>query len=303
MSQRTDKLILELRRRASEALQGIEDAAAELVSEVVDQVIGTLAAYLETNPEAPAAELMDVLAALIQDGAQRGADLMVNMGSQVIDVALKTQMEVFTRLGVTTANELVTSVTLWSDAYKFDLLREGHQEWYGRLKNEVLHPGGSLRESLEAANVWGDSMTEAAKRLIAADPELSNFPPRDMDPLTRAKQIIRTESTRFDTAVSVSLSESIGIDRFISVGVGDTRQSDECWLASQAEPMTLEAWATYSASAVRETPWRKKVKTKLVSAENIGASPRHPNCRCALVGVGDEYNASESTLQEAGVIV
>lgn len=275
-----EEAILLLRRRANESLQAIENATAESVADVVNLVITRLVAYLEASPDADAEEMVTVLSDLIEDGAARGADFMVAMGDQILDTSTTAQAQVASRLGVTTANEAITSAAIWSDEHRIELLSDAHRRWYGRLKNEALHPGGALREALEGANVWGDSMREAAQKLIKADPDLSSFPPLAMDVEARARMIIRTESTRFDTAVSVGIAEDSGLTHFVNAGIGDTRQSDVCERASKMRPMTIEEWA----------------------ASDVGPPPRHPNCRCVLIGVPTGYRATQAEKERAGVL-
>lgn len=275
-----DLRILELRRRASVALQGVEDAASDAVSALIQTVINAMIAYLEANPSDTVDDLMEILSAVINDGALRAADAMVAMGADVIDVSAAAQAASSELMGITTANEINAAVDIWTNQNRVALLQEGHQLWYQKLKQDALHPGGVLRSSLEAANVWGESMNDAADRLIEADPDFSSFPPLDMDPIARARMIVRTESTRFDNAVSVSLAESVGITDFVNVGVGDERQSDICQGATEQGPMSLDEW--------KSSPW--------------GVAPRHPNCRCAMVGVGAEFDASDTQKRNAGVM-
>jgi hypothetical protein len=270
---------MELRARASAALQAIEDATAERIADVIDHVISALAAYLEANPEADPVNLAEVLSALIEQGAQAGADFMVPMAETVIDVSSTTQARISSMFGVTTANEAVMSAAVWSDQYRLDLLREGHQLWYERIKNDALHPKGALRDAMEAANVWGESLNDAATRLVRADPGFTRLPPLSMDPMARARMIVRTESTRFDNAVSVSMAEQSGLTKFLNIGVGDKRQSDICQKASLAGPRTVEEWK---------------------QAE--GMAPRHPNCRCSMIGVDDGFSPSKEQKQKSGVV-
>jgi hypothetical protein len=164
--------------------------------------------------------------------------------------------------------------------FRRDLITDGHAAWYKRLSTEALNPRGPMREVIDSVGVAGESWSTAAKRLANADPEFSYLPERNIDAYARAREIVRTETTRIDNAVSVGFAESGGLTKFVNVGVGDERQAKECFEASTSEPMTIEQW----------------------NSSKLHAPPRHPNCRCILLGVYTGFAPDESTLQDAGVI-
>jgi hypothetical protein len=184
------------------------------------------------------------------------------------------------------------------------MLTSGHARWYDVLRSTALHPESALRAGLAEAKLWGSSVSEAAKVMIKIDPLLESLPPIDstISALDRAKMIVRTESARIDNAVAVGLAETSGMTRFVNIGLPDERQSDECWQADLAKPMTIAEWNSKTLpAAVRHEPWRKRVKSHLVPEQVGHVSPRHPNCRCYMQGVPEPAEKIKSP-KETGAI-
>jgi hypothetical protein len=134
------------------------------------------------------------------------------------------------------------------------------------------------------AKAAGGSLRDAVNRMLELDPKLSRLPLVDQPIAIRARaaRVVRTETGRVDNAVSVGFAEAAGVDEFVNLGVRDTRQSEECRIASGAPKMTIEKWRRFYSDGLY-----------------IGPAPRHPNCRCRMAGVPGKYEPSAELWNQA----
>lgn len=295
--------IIEIRTQANAVLQDLEDRAGQLIAAIVQRALDDLATFIERNPSLSVDAALGALSQVIDHVATTGSAIMARVLEEAFDASLVAATEAARVFGVLTPGVIEATAQAFEAGFRRDLISAGYSNWYSRLTGEALSPNGPLRSAIESVSVGGESWSVAAKRLASEDPLFQGLPLREIDPLARAREIVRTETTRIDNAVSVGFAEKAGMDKFTNVGVGDTRQSDECWLASDASPMTIEEWNTKRLPGkVRYQPWRKVVKEHFVEAQVVHTAPRHPSCRCILLGVHTGFNPSAETLAEAGAI-
>lgn len=272
--------ILDIRAHASAVLQESENSAADLIASLVQRTLDDLAVYIERNPTLNVDAALQALATAIDHVTEGATDIMLALAEEAFDVALVSGAAALNEFGVMSPDVIEAAARSFEADFRNDLITEGHAAWYERLSTEALNPRGPMRDVIDGVSVAGESWSDAAKRLANADPAFSYLPTRNIDAYARAREIVRTESTRIDNAVSVGFSESAGIKTFQNIGVGDTRQSKICRDASNEDPKSIEEWGR----------------------SRFGAPPRHPNCRCILLGVYTGFAPDESTLQDAGVI-
>jgi len=108
----------------------------------------------------------------------------------------------------------------------------------------------------------GQTNDEIAAGLVDPLNELNirgRIPPEDF-----ARAFIRTKSGELYQDAGLKIAMDAGLDQFVNLGVPDNRQSEVCFLASQAGAHTLEWW----------------------EASEFGPPKRHVfNCRCHLQAV------------------
>jgi hypothetical protein len=85
-----------------------------------------------------------------------------------------------------------------------------------------------------------------------------------------SRMLVRTKMTEAAADLSQEMAAEADIDKFANIGTPDDRQAEECYEASQQEPMTWPEWMEWTASNGKGGP-----------------APRHPNCRCSMAPVPD----------------
>jgi hypothetical protein len=77
------------------------------------------------------------------------------------------------------------------------------------------------------------------------------------------------------------------VEKFVNLGVGDSRQSDICAFATKQKPLTIAQWRALS-----------------FEGEVVGMAPRHvANCRCLMIGAPPDYaDIVDAQLEAAGVL-
>ena len=279
--------IIAIRKQAGSIIDSMESvASAELVS-LLDGVTQTMERLLTAGTIDE--ETVAVLARLVDGAQERGADIIADLAGGIFDVSLESTVRIADQFSTLSPRRLASMTQTFSDGFRVDLLVDGHARWYEELGRTALAPHRGLRNGLFAAQAEGRPLDQAVAAMLKADPGISSLPQNwaseNLSYEARARMVIRTESTRVDNIVSVGFAESAGITKFANVGVGDERQSEVCRIASEADPMTIEQWTRYRQNGLY-----------------IGTAPRHPNCRCQLMGVFTGFEPSESLLREAGVI-
>lgn len=132
---------------------------------------------------------------------------------------------------------------------------------------------------------WGDHWTPAVRRIQAefsrgvllgshsnqiADAITSDLGTLNIagmqDADVFARGFVRAKYTELNADFAQVLGKEAGLEQYVSIGVPDDRQSEVCFEASNAGPMTLEEW----------------------DASEWGRPPRHVfNCRCSLTAIPD----------------
>jgi len=218
------------------------------------------------------------------DAASSGtANIMAQLASDTFDISLDVNWQSANTFGVYSRRAAIQAALQFEGQWRTDLISHAWEDWYTRIQSSALETGSGLRAAVESVAVNGGDLRSAVKQFIQDDPILEGLPKirQNIGIEARARRVVRTESARIDNAVSVGFSESAGITEFVNVGVGDTRQSTICIEATKQPAMTLNEW--------RGSRW--------------GIAPRHPNCRCQMMGVPGEYKFTTDELEEYGAIM
>lgn len=149
------------------------------------------------------------------------------------------------------------------------LLRLGNQEIAGRWADMWNDRWDSTARSLQStflrSELLGSTWRDVAAEIEGPLGELGIA--GRMDSESFARGFARAKLTEISNDTSIRFAQSLGVDKFVNIGVPDDRQSDECAGASAEEPMSLEDW--------QRSEW--------------GLPPRHIfNCRCQMLGVVPE---------------
>ena len=265
--------VLDIQTRASAATQALEDAAAIELARTIEFELSEIERLVAEGVIRNVDQALAAFELAVDAISARGADLMTALQSDMLDLSLGATADSVRQFGVVSARSLaVASRSVAADFYDY-LISEGHANWYAQLSDALREP---VRQAVLDMTVRPLTAGEAAQRLADAT---------DMS-ISRARGIVRTESTRADTAISVSFADAAGMNRFINIGVGDTRQSGICRFASMQDAMTIEKW-----NALR------------FEGERVGPPPRHVRrCRCKFMPVPEPFQPSDALLEEAGVI-
>jgi len=301
-SRNRERLIraLNARRRAARAIEAAKSQAATEALRISVVASDRTRALLEaaSNGSIKTPEVMrnfDQLLAAARDqteGALHGGVV------DALDIAVAAAVDNAEIMGIT-LRRLAVIENQFNASFRPDLISASYNRWIQRIPGETLKAERGLQEALTKAILKGESAQDAARRLLASsdftkafqtagqflrrDVAFSNLPviEQKIAPLHRALRVIRTEIGRVDNVTGISFAEAAGFSKFINIGVGDDRQSDECAAATAADPMTLAEWSA-----------------------NLGIAPRHPNCRCGMAAVPDDatQNLPEKTLVSDGVL-
>lgn len=272
---------IQLRLQAQTLAAILEDDAGRRVAALVERSINAMLrdAVNARDPIELLAQLRNTL-----DVASTGsANIMANLAADTFDISLDVNWKSTEVFGVMSQRAAIQAALQFENTMRADLISAAWSDWYTRIQSSALETGSGLRAAVEHVAVNGGSLNEAVKQFIQDDPILQGLPKirQNIGIEARARRVVRTESARIDNAVSIGFSESAGISQFVNVGVGDSRQSEICREATVQPAMTLDEW--------RVSQW--------------GLAPRHPNCRCQMMGVPGEYKFTDAELDEYGAIM
>jgi hypothetical protein len=278
--------IFEIRTRANAALQLAEARAVADMGRFIDDALRLLGEAIDSGQVTGADSVLAALELVVDQIAAHGADVTRALAGDVFDTSLSSQFEVLNEFAELSPRQLASAANTFRADFRDDLLTRGHRDWYERMSGTLNAPDSALRRALIESEAFGEDVTSVAKRLVRSG-GVDELPDDiNLDAMRRAKRFIRTESTRVDTATSVGFAESVGVARFLNVGVGDERQSDICAFASEQRAMTLDEW--------------NRLRFR---GQTVGAPPRHPHCRCGFMGVFEGFKPGAQLLEEAGVVV
>lgn len=285
MTPETFHRVVALHKDADLLIAQYEDAATQEIARLALNILDQMQAAVASTDDIDA--LLNAIHTMLVGAENQAADVMVGMASGVWDVSLGTTVESLSTFGLVSPRVLASLAQTFNASYRAELLTAGHAEWYDKLSETALRPASALRESLIEVKARGGSVGDAVRVMLEQDPQLAELPLIDQPiALTaRASRVVRTESTRVDNAVSVGFGEAAGAKTYANLGVGDTRQSKQCAIATKAKPLTIAEWRTFYSEGLY-----------------IGTAPRHVNCRCRLIGVPSAYEPSDQLLIEAGVL-
>lgn len=275
--------VYQIRSEANAIMQALEGQAAADMAGFIDRVLAMLGEAIAAGDVTGADSIVAAAEIAIDQIAFHGANVMQQLAGDVFDVSLRSQVATMDAFGTLSARQLAVATQSFSATFRPDLLSNGHRQWYERMSQTLNAPDSLLRKALIESEVYGESLTDVATRLVESGGDAALDP--GVDAMRRAKRFVRTESTRVDTATSVTFAESIGVKKFLNMGIGDTRQAPECEFASEQGALTIDEW---NKLTFRGVP--------------VGAPPRHPHCRCGFHGVPEPFTPSDDLLISAGII-
>lgn len=324
--------IVRLRLDIQELLQRIEDNTAGEIGELTDAVIERVREVIRSGRvRGREVELIAALDALIFDLTDVAIERMEDDASKVIDLALALSVVGSLILGyrLTMAESALVAdgmsrIEAMAREFNDKLRPKIIAEAVSRFQNVVPESAGmaNLRGVRQAAieAALGDKRAQAMVDAFANGAELRMTTEGNVKAIkitlgggvrevatkaataaaasavqsiplgvNRWRALVLSEYGRVDNDTSIAFAQAHGVTRFENDGVIDERQAPECWYATvEEEPLTI-------------AEWKKLMRGDL--EEPIDIAPRHPNCRCWMIGVPDKSSKiSQKQIEEAGVL-